>query len=67
MVDTRGLSCLCLVIIVQKAIRKGAPDSPEILADAKTAAENITRFTRSQGYQVSVSRDGQDFKLTLTK
>ncbi len=67
MVDTRGFSCPMPVIMVQKAVRKDTPDSLEVLADAKVAVENITRFARSQGYQVSVSRDGQDFKLTLTK
>lgn len=67
MVDTRGLSCPMPVIMVQKAIRKDAPAALEVLADAKVAVENITRFANSQGYQVAVSEDGLDFKLTLTK
>lgn len=67
MVDTRGLSCPMPVIMVQKAVRKDAPSMLEVLADAKVAVENITRFARSQGYQVAVAEDGQDFKLTLTK
>ena len=67
MVDTRGLSCPMPVIMVQKAVRKDTPATLEVLADAKVAVENITRFARTQGYQVSVSKDGPDFKLTLTK
>ncbi len=67
MVDTRGLSCPMPVIMVQKAVRKDAPAKLEVLADAKVAVENITRFARSQGYQVAVTEDGPDFKLTLTK
>lgn len=67
MVDTRGLSCPMPVIMVQKAVRKDAPATLEVLADAKVAVENITRFARTQGYQVSVSEDGQDYRLTLTK
>ena len=31
------------------------------------AVENITRFAHSQGYQVSKTADGPDWKLTLTK
>ena len=31
------------------------------------ALENITRFAHSQGYQVSKTADGPDWKLTLTK
>lgn len=67
MVDTRGLSCPMPVIMVQKAVRKDAPAVLEVLADARVAVENITRFARSQGYQVAVAQDGSDFKLTLTK
>lgn len=67
MVDTRGLSCPMPVIMVQKAVRKDAPAKLEVLADAKVAVENITRFARSQGYQVAVAEDGPDFRLTLTK
>ena len=67
MIDARGLSCPAPVILVQKAIRGDAPAALEILVDAKVAVENITRFAHSQGYQVSVSQDGGDFKLTLVK
>ena len=34
---------------------------------AGAAVENITRFAHSQGYQVSKTADGPDWKLTLTK
>ena len=67
MVDTRGLSCPMPVIMVQKAIRKDAPASLEVLADAKVAVENITRLAKTSGYQVSVVEDGPDYRLTLTK
>lgn len=53
--------------MVQKAIKDGAPAKLEVLADAKVAVENVTRFAHSQGYQVEVTADGPDFKLTLTK
>jgi TusA-related sulfurtransferase len=66
MIDTRGLSCPIPVVMVQKAV-KDAPASLEVLADAQVAVENITRFASSQGYQVSVTEDGEDFKLILTK
>lgn len=67
MIDTRGLSCPMPVIMVQKAIKKDAPAELEVLADAKVAVENITRLATTNGYQVAVSEDGDDFKLTLTK
>ena len=67
MIDTRGLSCPTPVVMVQKAIKDGAPAKLEVLADAKVAVENITRLANTNGYQVSVMEDGLDFKLTLTK
>ena len=67
MVDTRGLSCPIPVVMVQQAIKKDAPATLEVLADAKVAVENITRLANTSGYQVSVMEDGLDFKLTLTK
>ena len=67
MIDTRGLSCPTPVVMVQKAIKDGAPAKLEVLADAKVAVENITRLATTSGYQVSVVEDGLDFKLTLTK
>ena len=66
MIDTRGLSCPIPVVMVQKAV-KDAPAKLEVLADAEVAVENITRFARSQGYEVSVTEDGIDYKITLTK
>lgn len=67
MIDARGLSCPMPVVMTQKAIRKDAPASLEVLVDARVAVENITRYARSQGYQVKAEPQGTDFKLTLTK
>ena len=67
MIDTRGLSCPMPVIMVQEEIQKDAPASLEVLADAKVAVETISRFARYSGYEVRVTEDGEDFKLTLTK
>ena len=66
MVDTRGYICPTPVLMVQKALKDG-PATLEVLADARAAVENITRFARSQGYQVSETSEGPDFRLTLTK
>ena len=67
MIDTRGLSCPTPVFMVQKAIKDGSPTAIEVLCDAKVAVENITRLAQSSGYKVSVSEDGLDYKMTLSK
>ena len=66
MIDTRGYICPTPVLMVQKAL-KDRPDTLEVLADARAAVENLTRFAHSQGYQISEVPEGQDYKLTLTK
>ena len=66
MVDTRGYICPTPVLMVQKALKDG-PASLEVLCDARAAVENITRFARSQGYQISEVPEGPYYRLTLTK
>jgi len=67
MVDARGYSCPMPVIMVQKAVKNGAPDMLEVLVDNRCSLENVTRFANNQGYQVTSSQEGEDFKLVLTK
>lgn len=67
MIDTRGYSCPTPVILVQKAVKSGAPAELEVLADAMVAVENITRYARSHGYTTTVTPDGEDYRLTLKK
>ena len=66
MVDTRGYICPTPVLMVQKALKDG-PASLEVLCDARAAVENITRFARSQGYQISAAPVGRDYRLPLTR
>ena len=67
MVDARGLLCPMPVVMVQKEVKANKPDTLEVLVDDPCAVENITRYAGSQGYKVSVSEDGADYKLSLSK
>ena len=67
MVDARGYSCPMPVIMVQKAVKNGAPDTLEVMVDNQCSLENVTRFANNQGYKVVSSQEGEDFKLVLTK
>ncbi len=67
MIDARGLSCPMPVVMTQKAVQKDAPALLEVLVDSQVAVENVTRYARSQGYQVKAEPQGADTKLTLTK
>ena len=67
MVDARGLLCPMPVVMVQKAVKANNPDTLDVLVDDPCAVENVTRFAGSQGYKVTVTEDGADFKLSLSK
>lgn len=67
MVDARGLSCPMPVVLTRRAMEKGSPASLEVLLDSRTAVENVTRFAQDQGYQVTVTPQGDEFKLELKK
>lgn len=66
MVDARGYSCPMPVIMVQKAVKKENGDL-EVLVDNQCAVDNVTRFAENQGYTVTVSNEGSDFRLLLKK
>ena len=67
MVDARGLGCPMPVVMTQQAL-KASPAELTVLVDNKTAVENVTRFSESQGYKVSVKPgDEDDFVLQLSK
>ncbi len=67
MVDARGYSCPMPVVMVQKEVKKNAPSTLEVLVDNQCSVENVTRYGLGQGYQVQVTQEGQDFRLTLSK
>ena len=67
MVDARGYSCPMPVIMVQKAVKNGAPDMLEVMVDNQCSLENVTRFATNQGYKVTSTQEGEDFKLVLKK
>ena len=67
MIDARGYVCPMPVVLVQKEVKKNAPDLLEVLVDEKCAAENVTRFAKNAGYFVTCVPEGSDFRLTLSK
>lgn len=52
-IDTSGLSCPEPVLRTKKAI-KSKPNSIEVVVDNTTAAQNVTRFLKSNKYEVVV-------------
>ena len=67
MVDARGLACPMPVVMVQKEVKKSNPAELTVLVDNQCAVENVTRFGENQGYRVTCTSEGEDFRLTLRK
>ena len=54
--------------MVQKEVKKSAPQTLEVLVDDPCAVENITRFASNNGYKATSRPTGDDeFALTLVK
>lgn len=67
-VDTRGLLCPEPVLLVKKEMaRLGGKGEICVMVDSGTAKENITRLANSQGWKVTVNRQGDETELRLTK
>ena len=66
MLDARGLSCPEPVVMIRKAMISKAAEYVMIV-DNPTAKENVTRYAEHQGYKVSVTEQGGEYTLTITK
>jgi len=63
-IDCRNLSCPAPVIKVKKALEE--QDGVRVLLDDGAPRENVTRFARNRGYQVSEERDASGWILTIS-
>ena len=66
MLDARGYSCPEPVIMVRKELQH-SPKECQVMVDNHVAVENITRFAMHEGYEVTVTEQGPDFVLHITK
>lgn len=67
MIDARGFSCPMPMAMVQKEVKKNAPAELVVLVDDKCAVENVSRFGKNSGYEVTVVQEGEEYRLTLKK
>lgn len=65
-VDARGYPCPQPVLMTKEAVEKGAEELI-VFVDNQGAAENVARFAEKSGYKTQIEKEGNDFKLHLTK
>jgi len=66
-VDSRGLSCPLPVSRTKKALEGIKEGVVVTLVDDEAAKGNVARLAEKMGYQVSVEKVGDEYRLTITK
>ena len=67
-VDARGLSCPQPPMLTQEALQKMGKGTIEVLVDAITARENVSRLARNSGWNVTVEEQpGGVYRIILRK
>ena len=63
-IDARGLACPAPVLQTKNAIEDENLNSIEVLIDNEASRQNVSRFLKSQGFEVSVQEREGDFHVT---
>lgn len=66
-VDARGLLCPEPVLLTKRELDQMSGGSLKVLVSNQAARENVTRLAESRGWSVSVTNEGSDIILLLTK
>ncbi len=65
-IDARGLSCPQPVILTQKAISIGK-ERFSVLVNSVVSMENVTRCVENSNMKCSVTTEGDDFIIEISK
>ena len=63
-IDCRGLACPSPVLRAKETIESEDFEELNILVDNEAAKENVSRLLNSQRFEVSVTQEGEDFRIT---
>jgi selenium metabolism protein YedF len=62
-IDCRGLACPAPVLQTKDAIETDHPDIIKVTVDNEASKQNVTRFLKSQNFEVTVQEEGHDFHV----
>ena len=62
-IDCRGLACPAPVLQTKDAIERDNPKIIKVTVDNEASKQNVTRFLKSQHFEVSVEQDGTEFHV----
>ena len=64
-IDARGLSCPEPVMMTADAIKKHGSETIRVLVSEVHTRQNVEKYAKSQGKNVSVRENGEDFELII--
>ena len=65
-IDARGLSCPQPVLLAKQELDKNA-EGCEVIVDNPAARENVSRYAKKAGYDVTITEDNGDILLVIEK
>ncbi|MCT4606198.1 MAG: sulfurtransferase TusA family protein [Marinisporobacter sp.] len=65
-IDVRGMSCPQPVLMTKNAIASN-PSTIDIIVDNSTAKNNVSRFLKNAGYDLSVAELDEDYLISAKK
>lgn len=66
-IDARGLDCPQPVVLTKRAMDEVGGESLLTLVNTGIALENVSKLAHSQGYQVEVEHQGDDYRIHMTR
>ena len=62
-IDCRGLACPAPVLQTKEAIETDHPGIINVTVDNEASKQNVSRFLKSQNFEVSIEQDGTEFHV----
>ncbi len=62
-VDARGLSCPAPVLQTKAILEQEPLDTIKVIVDNAASQQNVERFLKSQGFETTLSKEGDDFAI----
>ena len=66
-VDARGLTCPQPVIMTKKAMEEPGGEELTTIVNQTVALENVSKLAQSQGYELEVKQDDDDYYIHMTR
>jgi selenium metabolism protein YedF len=66
-VDARGKTCPIPVIMTKKALEQISEGTLNVIVDNEVSKENVVKFAKSSGCDVSVKEEGKEYHINIYK